>query len=143
VIPDSEHSVHPALGIDYGDARIGIAATDDFGILAHPVETIDQAKGDVIERIAKLAELRRIHTLVIGLPLRMDGSEGDSAAKVRAFAEKTRTRIPGVPLVFVDETLTTSAASSKLREAGKKAKQQKAIIDQAAAVEILNLWMEE
>jgi len=143
VIPDSEHSVHPALGIDYGDARIGIAATDDFGILAHPVETIDQAKGDVIERIAKLAELRRIHTLVIGLPLRMDGSEGDSAAKVRAFAEKIRTRIPGVPLVFVDETLTTSAASSKLREAGKKAKQQKAIIDQAAAVEILNLWMEE
>ena len=73
----------------------------------------------------------------------MDGSEGDSAAKVRAFAEKIRTRIPGVPLVFVDETLTTSAASSKLREAGKKAKQQKAIIDQAAAVEILNLWMEE
>lgn len=143
MIPDSEHSVHPALGIDYGDARIGIAATDDFGILAHPVETIDQAKGDVIERIAKLAELRRIHTLVIGLPLRMDGSEGDSAAKVRAFAEKIRTRIPGVPLVFVDETLTTSAASSKLREAGKKAKQQKAIIDQAAAVEILNLWMEE
>jgi len=140
---ESEHSVHPALGIDYGDARIGIAATDDFGILAHPVETIDQSKGDVIERIAKLAELRRIHTLVMGLPLRMDGSEGDSAAKVRAFAEKIRTRIPGVPLVFVDETLTTSAASSKLREAGKKAKHQKSIIDQAAAVEILNLWMGE
>lgn len=140
---DSEHSIHPALGIDYGDARIGIAATDDFGILAHPVETIEQAKGDVIERIAKLAELRRIHTLVVGLPLRMDGSEGDSAAKVRAFAEKIRMRLPEVPLVFVDETLTTSAASSKLREAGKKAKQQKSIIDQAAAVEILNLWMEE
>jgi len=140
---DSEHSVHPALGIDYGDARIGIAATDDFGILAHPVETIDQAKGDVIERIAKLVELRRIHTLVVGLPLRMDGSEGDSAVKVRAFAEKIRIRIPEVPLVFVDETLTTSAASSKLREAGKKAKQQKSIIDQAAAVEILNRWIGE
>jgi len=140
---DSEHSIHPALGIDYGDARIGIAATDDFGILAHPVETIEQAKGDAVERIAKLAELRRIHTLVVGLPLRMDGSEGDSAAKVRSFAEKIRMRIPEVPLVFVDETLTTSAASSKLREAGKKAKQQKSIIDQAAAVEILNLWMEE
>ena len=143
MIPDSEHSAHPALGIDYGDARIGIAATDDFGILAHPVETIDQAKGDVIERIVKLAELRRIHTLVVGLPLRMDGSEGDSAAKVRAFAEKIRIRIPDVPLIFVDETLTTSAASSKLREAGKKAKQQKSIIDQAAAVEILNVWMGE
>jgi len=142
VILDSEHSVHPALGIDYGDARIGIAATDDFGILAHPVETIDQAKGDAIERIAKLAELRRAHTLVVGLPLRMDGSEGDSAAKVRAFAAKISARIPDVPLVFVDETLTTSAASAKLREVGKKAKQQKSLIDQAAAVEILNTWME-
>lgn len=142
MILDSEHSVHPALGIDYGDARIGIAATDDFGILAHPVETIDQAKGDAIERIAKLAELRRAHTLVVGLPLRMDGSEGDSAAKVRAFAAKISARIPDVPLVFVDETLTTSAASAKLREVGKKAKQQKSLIDQAAAVEILNTWME-
>jgi putative Holliday junction resolvase len=130
------------LGIDYGDARIGIAATDDFGILAHPVETIDQAKGDAIERIASIVGMRKIHTLVVGLPLRMDGSEGDSAAKVRTFAEKISRRIPDVPLVFVDETLTTTAASAKLREAGKKAKQQKSLIDQAAAVEILNTWME-
>ncbi len=134
---------HPALGIDHGDARIGIAATDDFGILAHPVETIDLAKTDPVERIAQLAEARRIHTLVLGLPLRMDGSEGDSAAKVRAFGALLRERIPTVPLVFVDETLTTASAAEKLREAGRKARQQKAVIDQAAAVEILNAWMGE
>ena len=134
---------HPALGIDHGDARVGIAATDDFGILAHPVETIDRAKMDPFERIGQLVEARKIRTLVVGLPIRMDGTEGDSAKKVRSFAYKLQQRVPDVPLVFVDETLTTSTASSKLREAGKKAKQQKSIIDQAAAVEILNLWMQE
>ena len=137
----SPNSSHPALGIDHGEARIGIAATDDFGILAHPVETIDQAKGDAIERIARLTEIRGIRTLVVGLPIRMDGTEGSSAAKVRAFADRLRERIPTIPLVFVDETLTTATAAGKLREAGRNAKQQKAIIDQAAAVEILNLWM--
>jgi len=73
----------------------------------------------------------------------MDGSEGSSAAKVRAFADQLRERIPTLPLVFVDETLTTSSAAAKLREAGRNARQQKAVIDQAAAVEILNLWIGE
>ncbi len=107
------------------------------------METIDQSKGDAIERIARLVEIRRIHTLVVGLPIRMDGTEGSSAAKVRAFGDKLRERLPTIPLVFVDETLTTSTAASKLREAGRNAKQQKSVIDQAAAVEILNLWMGE
>jgi len=135
------NSAHPALGIDHGDVRIGIAATDDFGILAYPVETIEQGKVDVLERIAKLVEGRKTRTLVLGLPLRMDGSEGDSAAKVRAFAVRLSERLPLIPVVFVDETLTTSSAAAKLREAGRNAKQQKSLIDQAAAVEILNLWM--
>ncbi|MGD9418976.1 MAG: Holliday junction resolvase RuvX [Verrucomicrobiota bacterium JB025] len=137
----SIESGHPALGIDHGDARIGVAATDDFGILAHPVETIERAKTEPVERIAQLAELRGVKTLVVGLPLRMDGSEGESAVKVRKFAEKLAERLPGIPMVFVDETMTTMTASAKLREAGRKAKRQKSVIDQAAAVEILNLWM--
>ena len=143
-MPDSSsnhQSPHPALGIDHGDARIGIAATDDFGILAHPVETIDRAKTDAIERIVQLAGLRKIRTLVIGLPLRMDGGEGASSIKVRKFGKELRGRLPDIPVIFIDETLTTSSASAKLREAGKNAKKQKGIIDQAAAVEILNLWM--
>jgi len=139
---EDSNTPHPALGIDYGDARIGIAATDDFGILAHPVETIDQATGGAIERIARLVEMRGIKTLVVGLPVRADGTEGASAEKVRAFANRLRERIPALPLVFVDEFLTTSSAAAKLREAGRNAKKQKAVIDQAAAVEILNIWME-
>ena len=132
---------HPALGIDHGDARIGIAATDEFGILAHPVETIDRSRTDALERIAQLATARGIRTLVLGLPVRMDGSEGTSAAKVREFASLLMARMPDIPLVFVDESLSTSSAAAKLREAGRKARQQKAVIDQAAAVEILNTWM--
>lgn len=134
---------HPALGIDHGDARIGVAATDDFGILAHPVETIDRRSTDPVARIVELCAIRKIRTLVVGLPIRMDGSEGDSARKVREFGERLREALPGIPLVFVDESLSTQSAAAKLREAGRNAKKQKTIIDQAAAVEILNTWMGE
>ena len=134
---------HPALGIDHGDVRIGIAATDSLGILAHPVATLDCRAGDPLERIAQLAQVRAIRTLVLGLPVRLDGSEGRSAAKVRAFAGLLRTRLPAIPLVLVDESLTTSSAAAKLRAAGRNARQQKSVIDQAAAVEILKLWMAE
>lgn len=137
------NSEHPALGIDHGDARIGIAATDDLGLFAHPVETLECGRGDPLARIVSLVELRAIRTLVIGLPVRLDGSEGRSAAKVRAFADLLRTRLPAIPLVLVDESLTTASAAEKLREAGRSTRRQKAVIDQAAAVEILNLWMAE
>lgn len=132
---------HPALGIDHGDARIGIAATDPLGILAHPVETIDVRKTDPLERIAALAAQRNIRTLVLGLPVRIDGTEGSAAEKVRAFGKKLAARVPDIPLVHVDEAYTTMDAAEKLREAGRKAKQQKSVIDQAAAVGILEAWM--
>ncbi len=130
------------MGIDHGDARVGIAATDACGILAHPVETIECRRVDPIERIAQLAESRGARCLVLGLPLRMDGSEGDSAAKVRAFAQLLRARLPAIPLLLVDESLTTSSAAAKLHQAGRNARRQKVVIDQAAAVEILNQWMD-
>ena len=75
------------------------------------------------------------------LPIRSDGTEGTAAEKVRGFATKLAARLPELPLEFVDEAYTTLAASAKLREAGRKAKQQKGVIDQAAAVEILEAWM--
>ena len=140
---ESTLTPHPALGIDHGAARIGIAATDACGILAHPVETIECGRVDPVERIAGIVAARSIRTLVLGLPLRMDGSEGTSATKVRAFSDLLRGRLPDIPLVFVDEALTTSSAAAKLHQAGRNARQQKSLIDQAAAVEILNLWMEE
>ena len=133
---------HPALGIDHGEARIGVAATDPLGILAHPVETIDVRKTDAIERIAALVLQRSVRTLVLGLPVRVDGTEGTAAEKVRAFGARLAKRLPEMPLVYVDEAYTTMDAAAKLREAGRKAKQQKGVIDQAAAVGILEAWME-
>ena len=134
---------HPALGIDHGEARIGVAATDPLGILAHPVETIDVRKVNAVDRIAALVSQRQVKTLVLGLPVRVDGTEGTAAEKVRAFGKELATRLPELPLVFVDEAYTTMDAAAKLREAGRKAKQQKSVIDQAAAVGILELWMGE
>ena len=132
---------HPVLAIDHGDARIGIAATDPVGIMAHPVETIHVKTTDPIERIAEIVQQRQVKQLVLGLPLRLDGSEGTASIKVRKFGEKLNERLPDLPLHFCDETLTTVAAAAKLHQAGKNAKRQKAVIDQAAAVEILNNWL--
>ena len=134
--------MHPALGIDYGEARIGIAATDACGILAHPVESIHLRHTEPIARIRELVQQKGIRTMVLGLPLRLDGTEGTACAKVRAFGEKLHAALPELPLLYVDEFLTTTAAQEKLHQAGKKAKNFKPIIDQAAAVEILNNWLD-
>lgn len=135
--------IHPALGLDYGAARIGVAATDVCGILAHPVGTIHVEREDVLARLAEIIAQRKIVNLVLGLPLRMDGSEGTAVKKVRAFGKQLREKFPHLPLFFVDESFTTMSAAAKLHEAGRKAKQQKQVIDQAAAVEILQIWMQE
>lgn len=128
---------HPILAIDYGDARIGLAATDDFGISLHPAGTLENGKDDVFTKLKEIATQRKTATLVLGLPLRMDGSEGDSAAKVRVFGQEIREVLPDIPLFFHDERLSTVSAAEKLRSGGKNAKQQKKMIDQAAAMEIL------
>jgi putative Holliday junction resolvase len=131
--------MHPILAIDHGDARIGIAATDEFGIGAHPVETIDCRKTEIIPRILELVTQRKVVTVVLGL--RMDGSEGTSSKKVRKFGEQLRKQLAPVPLTYFDERFTTVTASEKLHQAGKNAKKQKSIIDQAAAVQILTEYL--
>jgi putative Holliday junction resolvase len=133
---------HPVLGIDHGEARIGLAITDPVGIMAHPLETIQVKTTDPIDRIIDLVRERQIKQLVLGLPLRMDGSEGTAAEKIRAFGIELAERID-LPLHYIDESLTTVAAAEKLHQAGKNAKKQKSLIDQAAAVEILTNWLDQ
>ena len=136
-------SLLPALGIDYGEARIGVAATDPLGILAHPVETISCTQGDPIARLVELTKQRGIQTLVLGFPYRIDGREGTATQKVRAFAQRLTEALPHTPLHLVDERLSTCVAHQKMQESGRKAKNRKHVIDQAAAVEILSSWMQE
>lgn len=136
-------SPHPILAIDHGQSRIGIAATDEFGIASHPVETIHISRTDPLKRIPEIAAQRKVSLIILGLPLRLDGSEGEAAKRVRNFGNALAGKIPSIRLEYSDERLTTTTASEKLREAGKDTRAQRDIIDQVAALEILNSWLEE
>ena len=134
---------HPILAIDHGQSRIGIAATDELGIASHPVETIHISKTDPLKRIPEIAAQRNVSLIILGLPLRLDGSEGEAAQRVRSFGNALTEKIPNIRLEYSDERLTTTTASEKLREAGKDTRAQRDIIDQVAALEILNGWLDE
>lgn len=133
-----------ALGVDFGKARIGLAVSDDIGMLAHPLETVPAANLDqAAARIAEIVEERGIQDLVLGLPLHVNGEEGTAVEGVRCFAAQLRKLIPNsVSFHEVDERFTTQMAMEKLHQAGRTAKDSKGIIDQAAAIEILQQWLD-
>ena len=131
------------LGIDHGDARIGLAISDDLGMFAHPLETvsardIESAK----KRIAEIVAGKKIGRVVVGLPRNMDGSYGPAAEKVRAFANELKARIVPCEVEFVDERLTSVAAQKALHASGRSAKQSKGVLDQVAAQMILQTWLD-
>jgi putative Holliday junction resolvase len=133
-----------AMGLDYGTARIGIAVSDDLGMLAHPLETVSAAnRAAALNRIVELVAKRGIRDLVIGCPLRLDGSEGSAVEKVRRFGKELVALLPEtIRLHEVDESFSTIDAMAKLHQAGRKAHNVRGIIDQAAAVEILQRWLD-
>jgi putative Holliday junction resolvase len=124
------------LGIDPGDARIGVARSDPSGFLATPVETVRRGKGD-LARIARILEEEGAIEVVVGLPRSLSGGEGPAAVKVRDFAARLARRIAPVPVRLCDERLTTVSATAMLRGRGRKGGKQRAVVDQAAAVLIL------
>ena len=125
------------FGVDFGRARVGIAAADDLGLLAHPRATLDVKGRDPAKITAEYLAANHARTVVVGLPLRLDGSEGDAARAVREFVASLSRRRPEIEFLLHDERLTTASASQALEAAGKSSRQSRAIIDQAAAVEIL------
>ena len=124
------------LGIDPGDARIGVAASDPDGVLATPVETVARGRGD-LDRLASLCEEYTATWVYVGLPRSMSGGEGPSAGKVRAFTRELAERLGPVPVSLCDERLSTVTAEGQLRGQGRKGKKRRAVVDQAAAVVIL------
>jgi putative Holliday junction resolvase len=124
------------LGIDPGDARVGVARSDPTGFLATPVETVRRGKGD-LARIAKILAEEEAVEIVMGLPRSLSGGEGPSAAKVREFAAALARRVSPVPVRLVDERMTTVSAEAMLRDQGRKGGKRRAVVDQAAAVLIL------
>lgn len=124
------------LGIDPGDARIGVARSDPSGFLATPVETVRRGRGDVA-RIAALAREADAVEVVVGLPRSLSGGEGPAALKVRQFARDLARRVAPLPVRLCDERLTTVSAESILRTSGRSGARRRAVVDQAAAVLIL------
>lgn len=124
------------LGIDPGDARIGVARSDPTGFLATPVETVRRGKGD-LRRIARIVAEEGAFEVVVGLPRSLSGGEGPAAAKVREFAAELARRVAPVAVRLCDERLTTVSAESMLRERGRSGASRRAVVDQAAAVLIL------
>ncbi|WP_144712169.1 Holliday junction resolvase RuvX [Curtobacterium pusillum] len=122
------------LGVDVGRARIGVAVCDRDGLLATPVETVPRRDGDDVRRIAAIADEYDVLEIVVGLPLSMSGGDTPSTADARAFAELLAEHRP---VRLVDERLSTVTAQRGLHQAGKNTKKSRAVIDQAAAVIIL------
>lgn len=130
------------LGIDHGTVRIGLALSDDMGMFAHPLKTLDTSP-TVEEEIATIVQQKRIEEIVIGMPLRMSGERGSAAGRVETFADRLRKVLPDdIRIAFVDERLTSSAAERSLGFEGKKLdREQKKLIDQVAAVAILQDYL--
>ena len=124
------------LGVDLGDVRIGVARCDPAGMLAMPVETVRRGPGDVGRLRAIVAEHQPIE-VVLGLPVSLSGREGPAARKARDFAVILAAAVRPVPVRLVDERLTTVSAERVLREQGRDARSRRAVVDQAAAVVIL------
>lgn len=130
------------LGIDFGEARIGLALSDDLGFMAHPLTTIrNGAAINPLPEIILIVEREKVSTIVIGMPRNMNGTYGPAAEKVRAFAELLRARTNS-PLVFWDERMTSVQAQRSLHDSGRNTKQSRAVIDQVAAQLILQSYLD-
>ncbi len=132
------------MGIDYGKARIGIAISDALGMVANPVETVNEKFfPNQISLVAKKVKELSPTKIVLGLPRNMDGTEGDSAALVREFAEKLFEET-NVPYELLDERLTTVSAHKLLSEMNVSgSKKRKGVVDTLSAVIILQNYLDK
>jgi putative Holliday junction resolvase len=137
----SELRVQPrVLGIDLGLVRVGVAISDELGLLAHPLETI--ARREAAPRIAQIAKEKNVSAIVVGIPRHMSGASGQSAQDALAFVEKLRPSV-ACDVLTIDERLSTVAANRALRDAGRKTRQTRGYVDQVAAQMILQTYLDQ
>jgi len=131
------------LAIDWGEVRLGLALCDAGQMLASPLETLERRKGKrfPMPRFLELVAAHEPVGLVVGLPLALDGSEGDSAAAARELADVVGART-GLPVALVDERLTTTRALRTVQEQGGSTKGRKADVDALAASILLQQWLD-
>lgn len=131
------------LGIDHGNVRTGIAATDEQGMMAFPVMTVTQTyMPKLIAQIAEIIKERNCGLAVVGLPRNMDGTEGSRADECREFAAAL-SQSTGIKVELIDERLTTVQAARDLTDAGVFGKKRKNSIDTQSAVLILQSYLDK
>lgn len=131
------------LGVDVGSVRVGVAVSDPAAVLATPLVTLtrDRRGGDDLSALAALVTEHEVVEVVVGLPRTLAGRHGPAAQEAERYATALTERV-SVPVRLVDERLTTVSATRVLAERGVRGRKQRAVIDQAAAVEILQSWLE-
>ncbi|MDP9092122.1 MAG: Holliday junction resolvase RuvX [Actinomycetota bacterium] len=132
------------LGVDVGTVRVGVARSDPNGVLATPLVTLARDlrnRSDIVELSELVREVDAVG-VVVGLPRTLADREGASAAMAREYAAALAAAISPVPVCHVDERLTTVSAERKLSEGGVRGHARRAVIDQAAAVELLQHWLD-
>ncbi len=131
------------IALDIGTVRIGIATSDPMGIIASGYETFVRTKNfeDDLKKIAALAETKQADAFVIGLPLNMDGTEGEKVAEIRDFADNL-SRFTDRKIVFQDERLSTVSAQKALIESGMRREKRKKVVDKVAATIILQSYLD-
>ena len=131
------------LGIDYGKVRTGIAITDELGITAQGMETINSNGNDkiILKRLAEIVEQYNIETFVIGNPLNMDGSDSKRTEETKAFVHKLKSRFNNVQIILVDERLTTAQAHKTMNFLNIDNKKKKSVVDTISAVYILESYI--
>jgi putative Holliday junction resolvase len=132
------------LGVDVGSVRVGVAISDPAPILATPLVTLsrDERSGSDLDRLAELVVEHEVVEVVVGLPRTLAARHGKAAAIATSYARKLARRVRPVPVRLVDERLTTVSATRMLSDRGVRGKKQRAVVDQAAAVEILQTWLD-
>jgi len=137
------------LGVDVGKVRVGVAMSDPDGILATPLVTVprdtgaaaDAVPSDIAELVRLVGEYEAVQ-VVVGLPVQLNGAEGPAAIDIRAYVGRLAEAVGEVPVVLADERMSTVVATRRLAERGVRGKRQRAVVDQAAAVEILQGWLD-
>lgn len=129
------------LGLDLGAARIGVAISDDEGIVAVPMGTIRAGAPQDLRAVSAIVTEHDVSRVVVGNPLRMSGEAGEASAHASAFADALRGALH-VPVDLYDERLTTVEAERRLAEAGVPGRQRRRVVDQTAAVVILQSYLD-
>ena len=132
------------MGVDVGAVRVGVALSDPHGILASPLVTLrrDPAGERDIAELVRLAGEHKVVEIVVGLPRTLRGKRGPAALAAEKYAARLASRATPVPVRLADERLTTVIASRALADRGVRGKRQRAVVDQAAAVAILQSWLD-